>query len=69
MGAKAASEKIAMGMPRSSLAKRSLRVPPTSAMAVDPPMPDMNRTMRMVWMFVASACGIWKMPKTKAEMM
>lgn len=69
VAAKAEKENIAIGMPLSSLEKRSLSVPPTRAIAVEPPIADMKRVTRKVSILGAAACGIWKTVKTTAQKM
>lgn len=69
VAAKAEKENIAIGMPLSSFENKSLSVPPTRAIAVEPPIADMKRVTRKASMLGAAACGIWKTVKITAQKM
>ena len=61
-----AAAKRAMAKPRSSLSQTSEIVPPASVRGADAKMPQKNRHIRSVWMFLATAQGIMKTAAARA---
>jgi hypothetical protein len=49
--------------PRLTGSKKSASAPPTTASGADAKKPPKNLQMKIVWRFVATATGTWKMAK------